>query len=66
MSRRWSLKSSIISCHMPSRTLGKDNPTYRDGILRGGGYKDTCGKFERMEIAEAVYEGGAPSKNTQQ
>ena len=28
-------------------------------------YKDTCHMFERMEIAEAVYEGGAPSKNTQ-
>ena len=28
-------------------------------------YKDTCDMFERMEIAEAVYEGGTPSKNTQ-
>ena len=28
-------------------------------------YKDTCGMFERIEIAEAIYKGGSPSKNNQ-
>ena len=30
--------------------------------FKGRTYKDTCDMFERMEIAEAIYEGGAPSK----
>ena len=29
-------------------------------------YKYTCDMFELMEIVEAIYEGGAPSKNDQQ
>ena len=33
--------------------------------FEGRFYKDTCHMFERMEIVEAIYEGGAPSKNTQ-
>ena len=30
--------------------------------FEGRTYKGTCDMFERIEIAEAIYEGGAPSK----
>ena len=33
--------------------------------LEGRSYKEICNMFERTETAEAIYEGGAPSKNTQ-
>ena len=33
--------------------------------FEGRSYKETCDMFERMEIAEAIYEGGAHSKKTQ-
>ena len=40
---------------------------YLQGWDFGGiNYKDTCNMFERMEIAKAICEGLAPSKNTQQ
>ena len=32
--------------------------------FEGKSYKDTCNFFERMEIAEQVYEGVTPSKTT--
>ena len=32
--------------------------------FKGNTYNDTCEIFEWMEIAEQVYEGGTPSKNT--
>ena len=32
--------------------------------FEGRSYKDKCDMFERMYIAEQVYEGGTPSKNT--
>ena len=31
--------------------------------FKGGSYKDTCNMFERMDIADQVYEGGTPYKN---
>ena len=34
--------------------------------FEGRSYKDTCKMFKRMETSEAIYEGGAPPKNTQQ
>ena len=34
--------------------------------FEGRSYKETCNTFERMEIAEAIYEGGSPYRNTQQ
>ena len=39
---------------------------YIQGWYFGGrSYKETCEMFERMEIAEVIYKGGAPSKNIQ-
>ena len=32
----------------------------------GRPYKDTRDMFDHMEIVESIYEGGSPSKNTQQ
>ena len=34
-------------------------------VFEGSYYKYTCDMFERMEIAESIYERGAPSQNTQ-
>ena len=33
--------------------------------FEGRTYKDIYNMFERMDISEVIYEGGAPSKNTQ-
>ena len=37
----------------------------QEWYFKGRSYKETCNMFERMKIAEAIYKGVAPSKNTQ-
>ena len=36
MPRRWTLRNSMRSYYTPFQALGRDKPTYRDGISRGG------------------------------
>ena len=41
---------------------GQNNPTFKDGIFELKTYKETCAIFERMEVAEQVYEWGKTYK----
>ena len=47
---------------MQCPTNGEDSPTFKVGIFKLKMYRETCAMFERMEIAEQVYEGKSPSK----
>ena len=53
-----------ILLHAVPNLWGKK--TYIQGWgFEGSSYKETCEIFKRMDIAEAIYKGVSPSKNTQ-
>ena len=65
MPRRWALKISTRLYYTPSQTIGQYNTISRDGNLKEGPTRRHATCLNKRKFAEAIYEGGAASKNNQ-